>query len=282
MCVVTLYANEQGRFYRLSKKPDLQAVADASSELDLRKRSHSGPLALVPNERISLNEIRRISVPIYGMECWGDLFSNRQSLLLETLARVASNASQLSEPPIRGVLTVLFALALGRQADACSSLARWHTTGEKNTGTFGRQALGMVWDFTEVNPFSGATGSWDGVVEWIAKVCESQARLDGTNSGEGQRASATSHPLSDDMASAWITDPPYYDAVPYAHLSDYFYVWLRRVLHKVQPELFGFGKRDSLGFRSSEGLGGLAADAHAHGRIFAVAAGVEIAANPAL
>jgi adenine-specific DNA methylase len=141
---------------------------------------------------------------------------------------------------MRHVLTVLFALALGRQADACSSLARWHTTREINTGAFGRQALGMVWDFCEINPFSGSSGGWEGVFQWIAKVCESQAEVDGQSNGQAQRASATAHPLSDDIASAWITDPPYYDAVPYSHLSDYFYVWLRRMLQESQPELFRF------------------------------------------
>ncbi|MBF8253591.1 MAG: adenine-specific DNA methylase [Deltaproteobacteria bacterium] len=239
LCVVTTRTDEQGRFYRLPKKTDLQAVRDASAELERKKKSHRGPFALVPDERISMNEIRRISIPIYGMESWGNVFSNRQSLALQTLARLGCAAGAEAQPEMKRVLTGLFALALGRQADACSSLARWHTTGEKNTGTFGRQALGMVWDFCEVNPFSGSTGGWDGVVEWVAKVCESQAVNEGV-SGQAQRASATKHPLSDDMASAWITDPPYYDAVPYAHLSDYFYVWLRRMLHDIEPELFGF------------------------------------------
>ncbi len=95
----------------------------------------------------------------------------------------------------------------------------------------------MVWDFAEVNPFSGATGSWDGVIEWVCAVCESQASNEGL-SGQVELASASAHPLSDNIASAWITDPPYYDAVPYAHLSDYFYVWLRRVLQIALPQLF--------------------------------------------
>jgi adenine-specific DNA methylase len=239
LCVVTTQTDEQGRFYRLSGKTDLQALRDASTELERKKKSHHGPFALVPDERISMNEIRRISIPIYGIESWGDVFSNRQSLALQTLAQLGCAAGADAQSEMKRVLTGLFALALGRQADACSSLARWHTTGEKNTGTFGRQALGMVWDFCEVNPFSGSTGGWDGVIEWVAKVCESQAVNDGV-SGQAQHASATNHGLSDDMASAWITDPPYYDAVPYAHLSDYFYVWLRRMLHEIEPELFGF------------------------------------------
>src|SRR5271157_3045408 len=237
LCVVTIRTSEQGRFYNLPTHDDLKAVREASAELEGRKEAHHAPLSLVPDELISQNEMRRISIPIYGMASWGDVFSNRQSLMLQTLLRFACDASTHADPGMRNVLSVLFALALGRQADACSSLARWHTTGEKNTGTFGRQALGMVWDFAEVNPFSGATGSWDGVIEWVARVCESQASADGL-SGQVEQASATAHPLSDDIASAWITDPPYYDAVPYAHLSDYFYVWLRRVLQNVQPQLF--------------------------------------------
>lgn len=127
------------------------------------------------------------------MALWGDVFSNRQSLLLLTLARLGCEAGKRAETSMKDVLTLLFALALGRQADACSSLARWHTTREINTGAFGRQALGMVWDFCEINPFSGSSGGWEGVVQWIAKVCESQAEGDGHNSG---RSSERPRPLT--------------------------------------------------------------------------------------
>jgi len=240
MCVVSTKVGEQGRFYRLPTNTDLKAIENAKQEFDRRAKSHAGKLSLVPNEPLSQNEMRRISIPIYGMVTWGNVFSDRQGLSLQTLARVGRDASTRTDAGMTNVLAMLFALALGRQSDACSSLARWHTTGEKNTGTFGRQALGMVWDFCEVNPFSGSTGGWEGVIQWIAKVCESQAESNGQGSGQAQRASATTHPLSDDIASAWITDPPYYDAVPYAHLSDFFYVWLRRMLYEVQPELFSF------------------------------------------
>ncbi len=240
LCVVTTRKNETGRFYRLPTEADFQAIRQAGLELSRRIVENKGSLSLVPNEPISQNELRRISIPLYGMETWGDVFSTRQSLLLQTLAKLGCDASAQADPDMEDVLTVLFALALGRQADACSSLARWHTTGEKNTGAFGRQALGMVWDFCEVNPFSGSTGGWDGVVQWIAKVCESQAESDDRNGGQIQRASATTHPLADDCAWAWITDPPYYDSIPYAHLSDYFYVWMRRMLRRSQPDLFGF------------------------------------------
>lgn len=237
LCVVTIKQGESGRTYRLPLEQDLVAVKGASAEL-IRQQSAQGlQLSLVPNELISLNEIRRISIPLYGMESWGDVYSSRQGLALATLARLARDASKHASAEIRDLLLQLFAVAIGRQADACSTLARWHTTGEKNTGTFGRQALGMIWDYAEVNPFSGSTGSWDGVIEWIAKVCESQA-IGMEQSGQVQQASATASPLADDTADAWVTDPPYYDAVPYSHLSDYFYVWMKRVLFDQGIESF--------------------------------------------
>ena len=88
LCVVTIRTSEQGRFYRLPTDADLRAVREASTELERRKSAHKGPLALVPDEPISQNEMRRISIPIYGMASWGDVFSNRQSLALQTLARL--------------------------------------------------------------------------------------------------------------------------------------------------------------------------------------------------
>lgn len=83
----------------------------------------------------------------------------------------------------------------------------------------------MVWDFSEGNPFSGSTGGYDGAVNWIAKVIEAWP---GSDTGQVQSADATHHPLPDQSAGIWFTDPPYYFAVPYADLSDFFFVWLKR------------------------------------------------------
>lgn len=94
----------------------------------------------------------------------------------------------------------------------------------------------MVWDFAEVNPFSGSTGGYDGALEWIVRVCESNTLINHT--GAVEKTTATKHPLPHDSAQAFITDPPYYDAVPYAYLSDFFYLWLRRMLGDVHKDLF--------------------------------------------
>ena len=147
----------------------------------------------------------------------------------------------IPDGPVDGLaeaVATCLALALGRQADATSSLCRWHLTGEKHAATFGRQALGMVWDFSEVPVLSDMTGGFPGALEWVEKVLSANAATSSV-AGHIEQASATVHPLPDDAAAAFVTDPPYYDAVPYAYLSDFFYVWMRRTLDDVHPALFG-------------------------------------------
>ena len=240
LCVVTTQVAEQGRSYRLSTSEDMRAISGAKAELERRTNSHTGKLSLVPDEKISLNEIRRISLPLYGMTTWGDMFSLRQHLALSTVARFVRelSAKQSSRnraiPPT--VLGTLLALVVDRLADSLSSSVTWTPGGEFQGHTFTRQALAFVSDFAEVNPWCDSSGNWMGAVEWVSKVCESSAEL--PTAGHVERASAVEHPMPNNSADALITDPPYYDAVPYAHLSDFFYVWLRRSIGDHYLELF--------------------------------------------
>ncbi len=238
MCVVQTHRNEQGRSYRLPTKRDLDAVKSAAVELDGRRRTHKGPFSFVPEEPISLNEIRRISPPIYGMSKWGDLFSARQSLALATIAdRIRTISGEQNIEDIAAPVQTLLAFALDRQADYNSSICRWVAGGEFIGNTFGRQAIPMVWDFCEVSPLSPSTGGFSGACNWIVNVLEREA-VRGNVVGQIENASATAHPMPSDSADAFITDPPYYDAVPYSHLADFFYVWLRRSLGTTHAELF--------------------------------------------
>lgn len=95
----------------------------------------------------------------------------------------------------------------------------------------------MVWDFSEVNALSQMTGGYAGALAWVIKVCEANVPT-ASHIGHIEQASATNHPLPDEAASAIVTDPPYYDAVPYAYLSDFFYVWMRRTLANSHASLF--------------------------------------------
>lgn len=242
MCVVEASELEQGRLYRLPTELDFKAVREATSQIDRWRREHKTGLSVVPDEEISLNEIRRINVPIYGMTHWGDLFTSRQLLALSTLSQLVREVGTRLEQNtadsqfVVAVQTCL-ALAVSRQVDYTTSLCSWHTTGEKINHTFGRQAIPMFWDFTEVFPLSGKTGDFGGAIEWVALVCETQGEA-GLSPGQASAATATKSPLPEASANAFITDPPYYDAVPYAYLSDFFYVWLRRMLFDVQADLF--------------------------------------------
>ncbi len=240
IAVVTTCQSEKGRFYRLATKHDMQAISRATKELERKERIHTGDPSLVPDEEFTGIEPRRIPLPLYGITGFRDLFTNRQLLCLVTLSRllrdIASGPEDVNDPDLGQAIRTCISLSISRMADGNSSLTRWQPTGEKISNTFGRQALPMVWDFAEANPFCDATRSLKSMFEWIVKVCEKGQSF--THSGDVLRASADAQALPDDSVDAVITDPPYYFSVPYSDLSDFFYVWLFRVLHDVHPDLF--------------------------------------------
>ena len=234
--VVTLRPGEIGRHYRLPAEADYAAVHAAQRRLAaiLKEWEDGGKQGLcpVPDEPISLNEIRRISLPIYGMTTWGDLFTARQKVALVTLLnRIDCEPLETPETPraVNGSMpfNVEMACAFNRVAMSNMSCTRWNAVAEKMQHTFGRQALPIVWDFAEIVVTAEAPGNWKSGYSIIGDV------VDATRSAHAaqiQPADATEHPLPDSVAGVWFTDPPYYDAVPYAHLSDFFFVWLKRVL----------------------------------------------------
>ena len=228
-----------GRRYRLATQRDLAAIDRAvAAAAALRCERAWGGLPLVPDESTAHYHSFVNRGPIYGMTRWDDYFTPRQQLALGTLVRARRGLAETdADRDLARATRTCIALALSRQVDATSSLCRWHVTGEKHTATFGRQALPMVWDFSEVNVLSSATGGFLGAIEWVARVVEENARLP-AGRAQVQLASATRHPLPDGSVDAVITDPPYYYSVQYADLADYFYVWLRRSLGEAYPALF--------------------------------------------
>ncbi len=225
LAVVTLKPGKQGRNYRLPAARDYEAVRSASASLaallENNRRDGSATLSPVPDEPLPPIGTLGFRVQRYGMLQWGDLFTARQKLALVTLCRRAQD----SLADLRSVL----GLALSRVAERLSSLARWDNSSKMETvaGTFSRQALPIVWDFAEQNPFEAVGGNWDGAIEWIALVAEASSVC---GSGQAHLCDAAESPLPDASSTAWFTDPPYYDAVPYADLSDFFLVWLKRAL----------------------------------------------------
>jgi adenine-specific DNA methylase len=219
-------------------------VAVDRAGLFLEKLEAASGGILVPDEIIPQKRVWKnnpIRVHLYGMHRWRDIFSKRQTLAIAKLGNfVRQLPSQLSSDEYSDLsvaISVCLALAVDRQADYCSSLCTWVPSGEFIGHTFGRQAISMIWDFVEVVPFSDATGGFSGAVEWVANVLEREARAH-SQVGHVECASATAHPLPNDSATAFVTDPPYYDAVPYSTLSNYFYVWLKRIIPPSLSHLF--------------------------------------------
>jgi putative DNA methylase len=224
LAVVLLKPGETGRHYRLPTEHDYEAVRKAqvrvAQMLEAWERGGRQGLCPVPDEPLPPIGTLGFRVQRYGMLKWGDLFTARQKVALAGLVRA------LKRDEAWGFATIL-ACALSRVSMSDMSCTRWNAVAEKMQHTFGRQALPIMWDFAEVVVTAEALGNWKSGYELIADVIEASRS---TQAAQTQCSDATEHPLPDDTAHLWFTDPPYYDAVPYADLSDFFFVWLIRVL----------------------------------------------------
>ena len=195
---------------------------------------------MVPDEELPY--LRSIfNVNLIGIGRWDQMFTSRQlvSLLkLAELVRACATRIDPQDPEFATAVATSLALAVDRQADYSSSICTWVQGGEFVGHTFAQgQSLPIKWDFAEVVPFASGSGNWDGAIGWVTRVLDQTAAAQSLP-GSVERASSTNQPLPDDSAQLVFTDPPYYDAVPYADLSDFFYVWLKRTIGTLHPQLF--------------------------------------------
>ncbi len=238
--LIAIVGEDEGRRVYLSPRKDQEDIAATADP-------QGAPDTELPEQALGFR------VQGYGMTKHRELFTKRQLVALTTFSDLVSEVRQqvLADANLAGVsddgvgldkggagatayadsLATYLAFAVDRGADYWSSLAIW--AGDFVAHTFGRQTLSMIWDFAEANPFSDSTGNWENAVEWITRTI---AKL--PHEGRGlvvQRDAAASMTGNQILFS---TDPPYYDNVSYADLSDFFYVWIRRSLHGVYPQLF--------------------------------------------
>lgn len=215
-----------------------------------------------PGDRIDAIQVsispdpRPMTCLLYGMTEFAHLFTRRQLVTLTTFSdlvvsvrdRIYSDALQAgittqssttqvsadaAHAYTEAVCTYL-AFGVSRAADAWSSVVTWRTQAEATRSTFARQALPIIWDYAEVNPFSDSCGNWTGnSVDWVVESLENLPC--GPFSGTAIQSDAQTQSLSSGRIVS--TDPPYYDNVGYADLSDFFYVWLRRTLRSIYPAL---------------------------------------------
>lgn len=197
----------------------------------------------------------RINVSNYGLDTYGDLFTRRQLVALATFSDLVQDAiARCKQDAVAAGMTddnialdaggsgatayaqavgVYLALAVSKMSDAQSSLCRWKTTMDQSIATFGRQALPMVWDYSEANAFCGMAGDFSVSLKNMMRVLD---ELPTGTPAYVTQADAQGQSISDGKLVS--TDPPYYDNIGYADLSDYFYVWLRRSLKSIYPGLY--------------------------------------------
>ena len=204
---------------------------------------------------------RWFSPPSYGMETFGDLFTDRQLVALNTLSELVELAREELEKdaikagvsedttPLRNggngakayadAVSVYLALVVSKFTDLANSFCNWEPTAQCPKHLFGRHAIPMVWDFAEGNVFSSSSGSYEVVLNGIYRALDKNTFSYTNEFAEISQCDAANFgaPDADYLV---CTDPPYYDNIGYADLSDFFYLWLRRSLRDVYPELFSF------------------------------------------
>ena len=254
------YIREEGKQGRMKSKLCAVVVEGKNGRLYLSadiiqnsaaqiERPAEYPDAVLPHNP------RDFKTPNYGIMNFADLFTNRQLTALTTFSDLVAEARQLAEqdavaagmkddhiPLSEGgsgaraygeAVSVYLAFAVDKMADYNSSVCSWNSSGEKMRNTFGRQAIPMIWDYAESNPFCSSSGSYSNMLMWIYQSID---EFLGGGISEARQFDAQSDCGLHNMVIS--TDPPYYDNIGYADLSDFFYVWMRRSLKSVYPDLF--------------------------------------------
>ncbi|WP_036310733.1 DUF1156 domain-containing protein [Micromonospora globosa] len=215
----------RSRVYLAPDEAQLRA-AEAAEPRDV-------PDADIPDQALGFR------VQAYGMTKWTDLFSRRQLVALTTFSDLVTEArarviADGGSQEYADAIATYLGFLMSKLADWLSAFCSWMAPVEKVRDTFARQAIPMVWDFMEINPFSSSVGNASAHFEWIVAAL-------GTFPQTAKPAVVRQGDAKDLIAQNAVisTDPPYYDNIGYSDLSDYFYVWLRRTLREIHPEVLG-------------------------------------------
>ena len=181
---------------------------------------------------------RDFKTPNYGMNNYADLFTNRQLVALTTFSDLLSDIREQvctdgGTKEYSEAIATYLAFVVDKLADRNSTICGWDSGRDGVRNTFGRQAIPMVWDYAEANPFSHSSGCFDNMLDWVEKSVREMPT--GIMGQVIQHSASARNDLQQVMVS---TDPPYYDNIGYADLSDFFYIWLRRNLKNIYPENF--------------------------------------------
>lgn len=249
VAVVLASSKRRGKFYRLAVEKDDRVFCSAKKVLQEKQETlmANWGISPVPDEPISRrrpspNARGASGLTRYEMTSWGDLFNSRQRLALITFSEKVREAYKqmlcegIEAGYARAIATYL-GLGIDELSRFTSVLNPWKVDAEAIVHAFGRQALPMLWDYNENNPLGTHGGTWRTRLAEMMTVIENICEVD-SNPATVTQASATQLAHPDGFFDAILTDPPYYDNVPYSHLADFFYVWLKRSIGYLYPDLF--------------------------------------------
>ncbi len=247
VAVILHHSKRHGKTYQLATEKDLGIFRESEKRLEKKKQElfDRYGVAPVPDEEIPIVHTitQRPFAPRenYGLMTWGELFNSRQKLALITFVEKVRQAHEKMrvegyEEEYAKAVTSYLALAVDRTLMFTSNLTRWKPDAECPVDVFARQALPMTWDYSENNPLYPHSGAF---IDQLERILYSlKQTFVSNNSATVTQSSSTFLPYPDNYFDAVITDPPYYDNVPYSYLSDFFYVWLKRAIGDLYPDLF--------------------------------------------
>lgn len=241
IAVVLHKPGQSGKTYRIATENDMKIFEEAEKYLEQKRKKLMDEWGIdpVPDELLPPKETLGFRVQRYNLLKWGDLFNSRQKLALITFTEKVKDAYKMmiengyDEEYGKAIISYL-SFGISRLSTYLANLVRWRSDVLSFERIFDRQALGMVWDYGEVSSFSDSRGCWD--ISSILEVIINNAYLNLCS--KVNHSSATSLSFNDNYFDTVFTDPPYYDNVPYSYLSDFFYVWLKRSVGDLYPELF--------------------------------------------
>jgi len=251
VAVVLYKEGATGKRYRIATENDYATFKEAEAYLQKKREQLAKEWGIdpVPDEPTlegkGRGAERAFSVRNYNMNTWGDLFNSRQNLAIITFIEKLINAHKkmlaagLATDYSKAITTYL-GFTISRMCDYLSSFCMWNNPWELVNHMFARQTLSMLWDYGELNPFSEIlSGTWKSMSRQVLKAINVAILPTSVNNIPTVfQSSATSIDYPNDYFDAVLTDPPYYDNIPYSYLSDFFYVWLKRSIGDLYPDLF--------------------------------------------
>ena len=227
--IAIIYEGSQGKEYKIPSQELISALT--------RKLNING---LRPQDKMTVANQRNFNTPGWGMDSFGQLFSDRQILVLNVLMQHIKSLdfnNGVHNQEYNRTITVYLSILFDKMLDYYNSCCTWHLTGEKIGHLFSRQAIPMVFDYPETNIFSNSSGCYKNMLDWVLLYINSEsyncipAHFNNISSGDKLQFAPKS-------LTSVVTDPPYYDAIAYADISDFFYIWMKRLLSDSYPLVF--------------------------------------------